>query len=171
MNRLSVSALMIALSGLILGGFLTRAWYLHEIDGLHLQHAQEQQATLMAQSARLKAATQRGDDLEYRLSNVLAQANKTTKERDDALRNSTAGRFCLDFGTVRLLNSAGSGAGALPQATGGADAADGAAASDTDVALWINSAIAQYEVCRARLGALVDFYLPAGRQDEGDKNE
>lgn len=154
----SIAALMIALSGAILGGFLTRAWYLHEIDTLRLQHAQEQHAVLLAQGSRVQATKQRGDELEYRLNNALAQAQKITRERDDALRKSTSGKDCLSAAAVGLLNSPGGGAGAVPQTPGGADAENGAAATDTDVAIWISYAIDQYDTCRARLGALIDWW-------------
>jgi hypothetical protein len=51
----------------------------------------------------------------------------------------------------------------MPQSALAADAAHGAIATDTDVAGWINSAQKQYEVCRGRLNALIDF-------NEGESN-
>ncbi|WP_292965952.1 hypothetical protein, partial [Novosphingobium sp. UBA1939] len=81
-----------------------------------------------------------------------------TLEKTREIPRVTAGRPCLGPGAVRLLNGAGQpSAGAVPQASGAPVAADGPVATDTDVAGWIAGAQGQYETCRVRLGALIDF--------------
>ena len=123
-------------------------------------------SALEAINARLKTETERGEKLSQELLTAESRLTKTREELRNEITRSTRGRACLDARTVRLLNNAGNrhaGADdALPKTAGAPDAAHGAAASDTDVAQWAADARAQYERCRARLDALIDY--EEGRQ-------
>ena len=128
--------------------------------------AQEARASaLEAINARLKTETERGQKLSQELLAAESRLTKTREELRHEITRSTRGRACLDARTVRLLNNAGRDAAAddaLPKTAGAPDAAHGAAASDTDVAQWAAEARSQYELCRARLDALIDY--EEGRQ-------
>ena len=103
---------------------------------------------------------------------ALEAANtKLAKEKQDALRKITTGRACLGDTALRLLNDTGAGGGfRLLAPSGGAfgtpaaafadsgDAADGYAASDTDIALWSLYARGEYDRCRGRIDALRKFF-------------
>jgi len=108
---------------------------------------------------RLQQAQARGDALESRLATAEAARKTTQEEHAREIKRLTTGRLCLDAGTVRLLNEpAGAGVATLSAPAGGAVAAGAAAASDTDVALWIDGAKRQYGTCRDRLDALIDWH-------------
>lgn len=108
---------------------------------------------------KLETAQALGDVLFGRLASVEATLSKTSQELDREIRRRTTGRHCLNSDVVSLLNAAAdSNAGNhLPEAPGSAPAEDGAFATDTDVALWAKLARTEYDICRARLGALIDF--------------
>lgn len=128
--------------------------------------AQEARASaLEAINAKLKTETERGEKLSQQLINAESALNQKSQELRHEITRSTRGRACLDARTVRLLNNAGRDAAAddaLPKTAGAPDAAHGAAASDTDVAQWAAEARSQYELCRARLDALINY--EEGRQ-------
>lgn len=114
-------------------------------------------AVAQAQSQRLQEANALGDSLTRRLNVAEAVIHQTQQERDRALKNLTSGRACLSAGAVGLLNDPRRGSADVPQTTGQPDATDGDSATDTDVAWWIGVAQEQYETCRGRLNALIDF--------------
>lgn len=113
--------------------------------------------------ARLQKAQARGDALEERLAAEEASRQTQAQEHAREIKRLTTGRPCLNAGTVRLLNeSAGRpGAASMPAPAGGTAAADAPAASDTDVAGWIDNARRQYDACRGRLDALIDWHQEA----------
>ncbi len=124
------------------------------------QATQERQAAQAALD-RLQQAQARGDALQARLA--AEETNRQTQAQEHAreIKRLTTGRPCLNAGTVRLLNEPAIGlrASTLPTTASGAAAADAAAASDTDVAGWIDDAQRQYDACRDRLGALIDWHV------------
>ena len=127
--------------------------------------AQEARASaLEAINAQLKTETERGQKISQELLAAESRLTKTREELRHEITRSTRGRACLDARTVRLLNNAGHAAadGALPKTAGAPDAAHGGAASDTDVAQWAAEVGSQYNLCRARLDALIDY--EEGRQ-------
>jgi hypothetical protein len=125
------------------------------VGDAELARLEASQAT--AQRDKLEEAVIRGDDLSQKLLKTEFKLSTIEKERDRALKNQTTGRACLSAGAVRLLNTTDSGATSLPEAAGRATTTDGAAATDTDVAEWINHAISQYDICRGRLDRLIDY--------------
>lgn len=126
------------------------------------QAIQERQAAQAALD-RLQQAQARGDALQARLATEETNRQTQAQEHEREIKRLTTGRPCLNAGTVRLLNEPAVGlrTPALPAPASGADAADAAAASDTDVAGWIDAARRQYDTCRDRLGALIDWHQEA----------
>ena len=130
-----------------------------QIAAITTQHATERAQLAQHAAATLQAAQVRGDALSVGLLNQQAQINQLKQDHREALKQATTGRPCLDGPALRLLNSApGLGVRDLSPATGSALAAGGRIATDTDIALWIADAGADYEVCRARLNALIDWF-------------
>jgi prophage endopeptidase len=106
--------------------------------------------------AALQAAKDHGDTLTAQLQ--IAQTTLITKEQEvrNALASKTTGRACLSGDVVRLLNHPAEDRSASVSAPAAiAAATDGAAA--TDVAQWANTARTQYDLCRTRLNALIDW--------------
>lgn len=117
------------------------------------------QAAQAEQSSRLLLEAQaRGDALTTRLETANHAARRLQENLDDALRRATTGRACLREPALRLLDHAAGLRADLPTAAGGAAAADGRVASDTDVARWIGRARHDYDECRRRLDALIDWH-------------
>lgn len=124
-------------------------------------HATEKKLLAEHAAQTLQDAQVRGDALTTGLLNQQTHIDQLTTEARRAIPQVTAGKPCLGPAALRLLDSApGLSVNGLPPATGGAVAADGRIATDTDIAGWSLDAGAQYEVCRARLDALIDFYPP-----------
>lgn len=150
-------------------------WITHSVertclDAVVSQHQDEQIKTLDASVQALTQARERGDALTQALAESDRAIQKLTKEKRDALMQATRGSTCLDAAALRVLDQApGISVAALPQATGGAVAADGAVATDTHVASWINEAGAQYEQCRARLDALIRWHSPDQQEVKNDQ--
>ena len=118
----------------------------------------------------LQAANDRGDQLLNVLELRQADINQLAREKRDAINKVTTGRACLGGPALRVLNSApGLSVRGIAPTVGGTAAAGAAAAAytdigdivstDTDIATWAVDAGAQYEVCRARLDALIDWHL------------
>lgn len=113
---------------------------------------------------RLVASQIRADGLEKRLAESESHRLTQAQEHQREIKRLTTGRPCLNRGTVGLLNrSTGIQPAAMPQSPSRAPAEDAGTATDTDVAEWIDHAIRQYDTCRDRLGALIDYH-------QGDKN-
>jgi hypothetical protein len=126
------------------------------------QATQERQAAQAALD-RLQQAQARGDALQARLAAEETDRQTQAQEHAREIKRLTTGRPCLNAGTVRLLNepTGHSGTATVPATTSGATAADAPASSDTDVAGWIDNARHQYDTCRGRLDALIDWHQEA----------
>lgn len=149
-------------AGLGAGWDVTRVHYAAEIADTQRARAQEEASAATAATARLQAAQRRGDALETRLAGLEADRQTQTRKHANEIERLTTGRPCLNGGTVRLLNQPGPGIrlGLVPAPAGEPPAADAAAASDTDVAGWIDGTRQQYDTCRGRLQALIDWHAP-----------
>ena len=123
--------------------------------------AVEQLAASEAAKARLTAAQERADALTQELL-MHEQSLTLLKERKDhEIKRLTTGNVCLNAATVRLLNAtskARNDAATLPPPTSEPVAESAAIATDTDVASYINIAQDRFEVCRAKLDALIDWH-------------
>lgn len=123
--------------------------------------------------ADVLAAQARGDALSTGLLVQQSQIDQLKSERKNAIKVATTGRACLGADALRVLDkspgitvsgptqAAGStaAAGAAPAAdTYSGAGIDAAVSTDTDIALWIIDAGAGFEVCRARLDALIDWH-------------
>lgn len=118
-----------------------------------------EQAAANATLGRLQAAHARSDALSRQLATARRAASQLRKERDDALSRATTGRVCLDEPALRVLDGAPGITVDLPAPTGGAARADAAhAATDAHVAGWALDAGGQYDECRRRLDALIDWH-------------
>ncbi|MCL2345152.1 MAG: hypothetical protein FWC58_04805 [Desulfobulbus sp.] len=156
-------ALVVALAGLLFAAGWTVNGWRKDLEIGRIQAEQQKQQGLALNDAlfRLDAARKRGDALESRLAEAEAIRKTALEIHAREIKKLSTGRPCLDAGLVRLLNdpaAAGPAADPVPAPAGGAVAEDGAAASDTDVALWISGAKGQYDACRDRLDALIDWH-------------
>lgn len=126
---------------------------------LETQQASAEHAALKSAVDRLEAAKTRADTLETQLAQANAARDQQALEHSHEIARLTRRVPCLNAGTVRLLNqSRGIEPAAVPESAGRTVAEDAAAATDTDVASWIDHAVRQYDTCRDRLGALIDFH-------------
>ena len=167
LNALLAALVLAAATALVAGGGgYALGHRLAKADGdAALAKVQRDHATLETKAAeaalaRLQEAQARGDALEERLAVEEASRQSQALEHAREIKRLTTGRPCLNAGTVRLLNeSAGRpGAASVPAPANGIAAADAAAASDTDIAGWIDNAQRQYDTCRSRLDALIDWH-------------
>lgn len=131
-----------------------------ELAGVKAQHSEEKAQATQAALERLQTAKQRADALQTALDVTEQRLSITKTELNREIQNSTTGRACLSGRTVSLLNRAATGSdpATLPNTTSGPTAESAGFATDTDIANWINSAAAQYNTCRARLDALIDWH-------------
>jgi prophage endopeptidase len=108
----------------------------------------------------LQAAQARGDALTTGLLNQQSQIDQLKTEKQHAIKVATTGRACLGADALRVLDkSPGITVSGPAQAASSPAAAGEPIATDTDIALWIVNAGASFEVCRARLDALIDWNL------------
>ncbi len=130
---------------------------------LQRDHATRETKAAEAALLRLQEAQARGDALEARLAAEEASRQTQAQEHAREIKRLTTGRPCLNAGTVRLLNEPAIGlrTPVLPAPASGAAAESAPAASDTDVAGWIDNARHQYDACRDRLDALIDWHQEA----------
>ena len=158
--------LCIMLCSMVLGAALYGSWLnaKHEatVSGLKSGYATDLANARAADLQALQDAQTRADALTLGLQNMQTSLTQKSKEVRDALATQTTGRACLLSGAVRVLNDAiaSDAAAHLPAPTAGPAAADGAAATDSDIAQWANTAREKYAVCRISLDALIDFYPP-----------
>ncbi len=130
-----------------------------EIETLKRTHAEAEAAAAAAALERLQQAQARGDELAQQLAAAETTLQTQAEEASREIARLTTGRRCLDGAVVRLLNaSQGIRLGTVPPAAGQPAAADGAAASDTDVAQWARVCRTGYDTCRARLDALIGYH-------------
>ena len=107
----------------------------------------------------LQEAQNRGDSLSAKLLRQEDLIIKFKTEELNAIRKTTTGRACLGGATLRLLDkSTGISVSNLPPPTSGAAEASEPVATDTDISVWIGNAGADYEVCRTRLDALIEWH-------------
>jgi len=106
----------------------------------------------------------RGDVLAAGLLVQQAQIDQLKEEAHRAITTHTTGRACLDGAALRVLSRA-PGITLVPAPTSNPAAAHGATASaaddyasDTQIAHWAIDAAGQYETCRLRLDALIDWH-------------
>lgn len=141
---------------------VTSMHYTAKVAALKQTHAEQSARDQADALTRQLQAQQRGDELTARLQ-VQEQANtQLQKDKADALRKTTTGGTCFGASTLRVLNRTAGPANAphLPAPTTGPAATGDPIATDTDVAAWVSGAQNQYEQCRQRLDALIDFYQP-----------
>lgn len=166
--------------GLALGAWL--GWTMGRAPvKLALEQARTERAELKAahsETARLQAlaaarglqdAQARGNALTHSLAQRQAQIHQLTREKNDAINRLTTGRACLSGAAVRVLNGAAAtptgGSVDVPNTPGGAAAEGARFATDTDVGRWAVAARADYDTCRYRLDALIDWHTQAPAKD------
>ena len=150
--------LVAAVSAAIAGGWM-QSHYQARIAAMERDKATEITTARREDIRVINAAIGRADTLTQRLQTAENILSKRDLELKHAIASKTTGRACLSGDVVRLLNQSGAKNRGpdLPASTAITAAADGAFATDTDVAEWANNARTQYEICRARLDALIDF--------------
>lgn len=164
MNPLLI-ALFIGLGAGAGGGwFVTDAVLTAEIEHIKASQLRKENAALETYKELYAGEVSRGDALSAQLAQTESQLTQRTLEVSRALSKVTTGRACLGDAAVRLLNRTPRDDPIVPEAAGPSATESGAVATDTDVAGWIGNAQWQYETCRARLGALIDF--ETGRPDD-----
>lgn len=142
------------LLGMKMGLYMSGA----KLATLEKAQAEAERQALTDNRDKLIAAQKTADELQRRLDAAEQERLSQAMEHSREIKRLTRGQPCLNAGTVRLLNgSGGIKQPVVPEAAGRADAEDAAAATDTDIAEWIDHAIRQYDTCRDRLGALIDF--------------
>ncbi|MCK9636000.1 MAG: hypothetical protein M0R41_06955 [Methylobacter tundripaludum] len=157
MNSLTIVALIAFSTGSGAGWYVTDAVLGKQIAQMAADYANEKAVAEKVYRERFTAAQALGDTLSDRLAQTESHLTQKTKELSHALSKVTTGRTCLNGAAVGLLNNTDNDSSAEPQATVSPVTEDAAVATDTDIADWIGSAKGQYETCRARLGALIDF--------------
>lgn len=166
MSRLVI----LLIASLSIVGSLMVAYGIGRIEGKAL--CRGDQAAVLAKArekdiADLKKAQAHGDTLTEQLQTAQTMLTKKEQEVRNALASKTTGRACLSGDVVRLLNQSPAEGRSTDLSTPSAStaAADGAStpdtpigyATDTDVAQWANTARTQYDLCRTRLNALIDW--------------
>lgn len=173
MMRALVLAVVFA-SGWYGGYELTKNKYQAEIATDQSVQAQREAATAEAHTDELRATQALADVLSQNLSDAERHINQLTLEKSRAIPHYTTGAVCFGADLTRLLNAEYKKAidylprmpsTAIALAAEGATAAEVETLDDTSVAHWINQAKGQYETCRARLNALVDFERKRNEND------
>ncbi|MDD5479680.1 hypothetical protein [Rhodoferax sp.] len=113
----------------------------------------------------LLAAQARGDALSSGLLAQQTQINQLKQESYRAISHATTGRTCLDGNALRVLSNS-PGITVLPTTSDGVAAEGDAISTDTDIALWAADAGAEFETCRARLNALIDWHNEGVANDD-----
>ena len=188
-GRLLAVALLAVLS--FSAGWKVNGWRQETaLSDLEKTWAQTAAKTAGDHARRLAAANVRGDELALQLAERENALNTLTEEKNNEITRLTTGRRCLDAPVVRVLNrdrAGGASARVVPEAAGGVVRADGAAAggaddrrvesgpgdgrfaTDADVAGWIATCQARYDVCRGRLDGIRRFY--ADSENTGGNDE
>ncbi|MBI3712611.1 MAG: hypothetical protein HY253_06575 [Burkholderiales bacterium] len=133
-----------------------------DIALLKAGHKAELDATAIAGKDRLIKASALAESLTVRLRLAEEDLQDLKERKQHEVVKVATNRTCFNADLVRVLNSSdqGSDPAGMPAPLSSVDTGDEAIATDTDVALWIENAKEQYEVCRARYKALIDFYPP-----------
>lgn len=163
---IAVSCVLLASLSGVVGWQLGRLPVLAQLADLRTTHAETARLAARSAANTLQQAQQRGDVLTDALAQRQAQIDQLHQDKRHALTRVTTGRPCLSSAAVRLLNDdpADYGAPSVPPATGSPDAAGATTATDVDVGGWAIAARAQYNTCRARLAALIDWHAQPQEQ-------
>ncbi|WP_445372710.1 hypothetical protein ACH518_09495 [Methylomonas sp. HW2-6] len=164
MNPLAIAGLAGLICGLGGGVYVTGAAMGERIAIMEASQAKAVAASAQIYHRRFVDEQVRGDALSNRLAHTESDLNLRTLEVTRAVSKVTTGRACLGDAAVRLLNRAPRDDPTVSETAGASVAESAAIATDTDVAGWIGNAQGQYETCRARLGALIDY--EEGRPDD-----
>lgn len=158
--RAVAAAIIAALLGAAGGWWMTDVYYDARIARIERDAARAQAAAAVTSEQRLAEAQQRGDALTTDLHAALRAAQQLQRGLDDAIARTTDGRVCLREPALRVLDGApGLHVDGLSPAAGGAAGADaGRVATDANVAGWAAAAGGQYDECRRRLDALIDWH-------------
>jgi hypothetical protein len=160
MITISPLLFVIALVASALGGSALMADHKNAIIAeMKTNQAQAEAAVIEAAAERWKKAEARADTLVKQLAEADQARAKTALEHSHEIKKLSSGKPCFNAGLVRLLNQSGprNEAPGLSASASSAAPEDGAFASDSDVAHWAANARTQYDTCRDRLGALIDF--------------
>lgn len=182
---LPLAALLAGASG---GGWAAwqvgRAPLREENAALRISYAEATKAAVLAGARRLQVAQERGDSLATQLAATLTTNDQLVLEKTHALSRIATGRTCLSGPVLRVLNGSPglrvAGLDGLPTPQPAAAAADATAAPDTnpaeaegeristdaDIGTWAVESGAQYETCRVRLDALIDWHTPSATEPE-----
>jgi hypothetical protein len=176
---LPLLALLVGAGAGAWGGYTVgRAPLLVDLATLKQTHTESLRLTQQAAAKRLQDAQNRSDTLSTALAETITQTTTLQQEKTHALRLAATGRVCLSERALSVLNGSPglsvAGLDAVPSTESAAAAADAAAAShsdpahtpgapgrvatDEDIGAWSIGAGAQYETCRARLDALIDWH-------------
>ncbi len=157
--KLVLAAMLLAVGAA--GGFTTTSlYYRAQISDIKLAQANKDKATQAAATAALLSAQRSGDDLSNRLAQAESTLNLKSLEVSREVSRLAIGRNCLSADLVSLLNQSTAASGVATAPASAPVAADAAFATDQDVGEWIVFAQSQYDTCRARLGALIDWVEP-----------
>lgn len=184
---LPLLALLAGAAGGAWGGYTVgRAPLQVDLATLKQDHAEALRLAQLAAAKRLQAAQERSHTLSNALAETLTQTATLRTEKTHALRLAATGRVCLDSRALSVLNSspglrvagldgvpppqpglaqAHAAAGPDTHAQPGAPDAPrtpGIIATDADIGAWSIGAGAQYETCRDRLDALIDWHTQPG---------
>lgn len=164
------------------GHTVGRAPLLVDLATLKQDHTEALRLAQLAAAKRLQDAQQRSDTLSNALAETLTQTATLRTEKTHALRLAATGRVCLDARALGVLNTSPglrvAGLDGVPptqpglaqaHATAGPDThpqpgapdaprTTGLIATDADIGAWSIGAGAQYETCRARLDALINWH-------------
>lgn len=161
----------LALLCLVLGiGVGLMTWKADSLESdialLTTEHKAQLDATEKAGKDRLIEANARAETLAASLRSAETDLQEIKERKQHEIVKVATKRTCFNAELVRVLNSPdrGSDTAGMPAPLPDIDAGDETVATDTDVALWIENAKEQYEVCRARFKALIDFYPPKPAQ-------
>ncbi|QPF74224.1 hypothetical protein G8A07_15725 [Roseateles sp. DAIF2] len=164
-RRTATVAFLLVGLGMLAGLHLERSQHRAEMAELRSSTAEVQRLAARAAVHRLQDAQTRGNELTLQVAERDRQISTLTQEKRDALKKVTSGRACLGTAALRVLDgSPGLRVADLPPATSSVAAADGPIATDSDIGQWSIQAGGQYEQCRKRLGALIQWHRPKGAQ-------
>lgn len=130
---------------------------------LKADHKAAVDATKNAGNDRLIKSLERQVELSRTLRETEVELKETKERKQREIVKYATNRTCLNAELVRVLNNGtetGNSPAGMSEAIPSVDAADGAIATDTDVASWIANAQEQYKICTARYHALIDFNPP-----------
>ena len=148
--------------------------YTAQIATMQRDYATAAQKTTDANARHLHRVWERGDELAASLATQQTHISQLHQEHTHAIKRLTTGRACLSAELVGVLNRTQPAAtdrpDALPTPTGSPDAADASAfATDADVSTWAATARQQYAECAARLGALIEWHTPVGKNTSDER--